>query len=306
MRLSITHETTYSYKTPVESSHHLAHLTPPSNATQTVLEHRLDIAPAPSDLDRSERMDFWGNRVTQWYQSQNHHHLRVWAQTLIDTRALDAVDSVVNCGQASEDLKNSLQFGNASPLQWTYPSHHVPRHPEFNLMAYADLAPERPLVEAAIALMQRLHQTMTYDSSSTEVDTPALSAWQARRGVCQDFAHILLAGLRQRGQAACYVSGYLLTQAPEGRSRLIGADASHAWVAIRVPGLESHPSSGWLHLDPTNARHGWGSPGSDYVILAQGRDYADVSPLRGVLRGGDLTAPQVRVSVLPVLSLIHI
>jgi transglutaminase-like putative cysteine protease len=145
--------------------------------------------------------------------------------------------------------------------------------------------------------MHRMHTELTYDHQSTHVDTPALIALQARRGVCQDFAHIMLAGLRLMGLSACYVSGYLLTQAAPGQARMLGADASHAWVALHVPGLQDHPSGGWLHLDPTNDRQGWGSPGEDYVIVAVGRDFADVSPLRGVLQGGDAAAPQVRVSV---------
>jgi transglutaminase-like putative cysteine protease len=107
----------------------------------------------------------------------------------------------------------------------------------------------------------------------------------------------MLAGLRGNGMAACYVSGYLLTQPAPGQLRVIGGDASHAWVALYVPGLDHHPSRGWLHLDPTNQRHGWGSPGEDYVVLAMGRDFSDVSPLRGILRGGDASAPQVDVAV---------
>ena len=113
-------------------------------------------------------------------------------------------------------------------------------------------------------------------------------------------AHIMLAGLRQMGQAACYVSGYLLTHPPPGQARLRGADASHAWVALHIPHLNDHPSRGWLHLDPTNARYGWGSPGADYVVLARGRDFSDVSPLRGVLRGGSDSSPRVSVHVEPI------
>jgi transglutaminase-like putative cysteine protease len=176
----------------------------------------------------------------------------------------------------------------------------VPRHAELGYFARPDFDPERPLTEAALAMMHRMHGQLVYDITSTHVDTPALEALQSGRGVCQDFAHIMLAGLRQMGLAACYVSGYLLTHPAPGQRRLIGADASHAWVALYVPGLDEHASRGWLHLDPTNARHGWGSPGTDYVELARGRDFADVSPLRGVLRGGDASAPQVSVTVLPL------
>ncbi|MFM8691855.1 MAG: transglutaminase-like domain-containing protein, partial [Limnohabitans sp.] len=127
----------------------------------------------------------------------------------------------------------------------------------------------------------------------------ALEALSTRQGVCQDFAHILIACLRSLGLAARYVSGYLLTQVPEGQERLIGADASHAWASVYLPELSHSACAGWLDLDPTNDRWGWGGPGPDYVVLAWGRDFADVSPLRGVLQGGQSHALNVGVSVKP-------
>jgi len=151
-------------------------------------------------------------------------------------------------------------------------------------------------------LMERIYRDFAYESLSTEISTPALDVLQERRGVCQDFAHVLLACLRSLGLAARYVSGYLLTEPPPGQPRLTGADASHAWVSVYLPdlgGARGLPHGGWLDLDPTNNRAGLGTPGSDYVRLAVGRDFADVSPLRGVLQGGANHTLTVRVTVAP-------
>lgn len=295
MRLSITHQTQYRYGIAVETSHHLAHLTPVSRPTQVLVGHQMVIDPAPSD--RTERTDAFGNQVTQWTLPFVHHHLNVTTQSEIQTRGLPDAQSEITCHQAQERLRY-VALQNPSPAAaYLGPSIHVPWHPDLADYAAPDFTGQRPLIEAALAFMRRMHTEMVYDNSSTQVDTPAPMALSARKGVCQDFAHIMLGGLRQMGLAACYVSGYLLTKPAPGQLRVVGGDASHAWVALHIPGLENHPSLGWLHLDPTNQRHGWGSPGADYVIIAQGRDFADVSPLRGVLLGGDATPPQVDVAV---------
>jgi transglutaminase-like putative cysteine protease len=298
MRLSITHQTAYRYGVAVESSHHLAHLTPPNRSTQQVDSHAIDIDPVPNARDT--RTDVFGNQVTQWSLPESHLALCVTARSVVQTASLPKAHIDLSCAQAAL----ATQSGCLAPVQpwalFAHPSARAPRGAELGHFARPDFAPDRPLVEAAVALMHRMHRDLVYDSSSTSVDTPALEALKAARGVCQDFAHIMLAGLRQMGLAACYVSGYLLTHPAPGQPRLIGADASHAWVGLYVPGLAAHASGGWLHLDPTNARYGWGSPGLDYVELARGRDFADVSPLRGVLRGGDASPPQVSVTVLPL------
>jgi transglutaminase-like putative cysteine protease len=139
--------------------------------------------------------------------------------------------------------------------------------------------------------MHRVYDDFTYESASTEVSTPLLEAFKMRRGVCQDFAHVMISCLRSLGLAARYVSGYLLTTVPEGRTRLTGADASHAWVSVYCPELEAN--GGWLDLDPTNDL----VPGLGHVTLALGRDYGDVTPLRGVIRGGGEHELSVAVSV---------
>jgi transglutaminase-like putative cysteine protease len=157
--------------------------------------------------------------------------------------------------------------------------------------------------------MHRIHHDFTYESQSTEVNTPALQALAQRKGVCQDFAHIFVACLRSMGLAARYVSGYLLTQPAPGTIKLRGSDASHAWASVYLPGLEktndtSAQNACWVDIDPTNDRAGWPSPGEDYVTLAIGRDFSDVSPMRGVIHGGSSHTLTVGVTVEPVQAAI--
>ncbi|MDF1480507.1 transglutaminase family protein [Extensimonas sp. H3M7-6] len=206
--------------------------------------------------------------------------------------------------------------------EFLFASPHVPRDDAFAAFARPAFAPGTPLLAAAQALMERIHRELRYTPASTQVNTPALQALAQRKGVCQDFAHIMLGCLRSLGLPARYVSGYLLTRPPFGKPRLIGADASHAWVSVYVPWLaateesatpphDTAPTSALLHtqaqqaggswfdFDPTNRRSGWGSPGEDYVTLAVGRDFSDVSPMRGVIQGGGAHELEVGVTVAP-------
>jgi len=183
--------------------------------------------------------------------------------------------------------------------EFLFASPYVPRHAEFVEYALPSFAPGRPLVEAARHLMARIHSDFAYETQATDASTPALEALQLRKGVCQDFAHVMLACLRSLGLPARYVSGYLLTQPPPGQPRLVGADASHAWVSVYLPGKSGdggNSPGGWADFDPTNGRQ----PGEDYVTLAIGRDYSDVSPMRGVLHGGARHTLRVGVTVQPV------
>jgi transglutaminase-like putative cysteine protease len=198
--------------------------------------------------------------------------------------------------------------------EYVFASPYVQPHPDFADYARASFIPARPVLVAACDLMARIHQEFTYETASTDINTPALEALKNRKGVCQDFAHILIGCLRTQGLAARYVSGYLVTEVPEGQTRLIGSDASHAWVSVYVPdalddaaetaktgALATHGQ--WFDLDPTNNRWGLSSPGIDYVTLAIGRDYADVSPVRGVIHGGASHTLEVGVTVQPVSEL---
>jgi transglutaminase-like putative cysteine protease len=176
----------------------------------------------------------------------------------------------------------------------------VPRQTEFASYARPSFNAGAGLLDAALDLMHRIHQDFIYESQSTEVNTPALQALAQRKGVCQDFAHIFVACLRSLGLAARYVSGYLLTVAAPGTIKLRGSDASHAWASVYVPELP--PGQRWVHMDPTNDRAGWHGPGEDYVLLACGRDFSDVSPIRGVIHGGASHTLTVGVTVEPVLA----
>ena len=175
-------------------------------------------------------------------------------------------------------------------MRYRFASPYVGLDAAFEVFAADCFPPERPLLEAVQALMQKIHGEFTFDASATLVATPLLTVLEQRRGVCQDFAHLMLACLRSRGLAARYVSGYLLTQPPPGQARLVGADASHAWVSVYCP------SNGWVDFDPTNNL----LPALEHITLAWGRDFADVSPLRGVILGGGHHDPDVQVTVTPL------
>lgn len=299
MRLSVLHETLYSYSPAVETAQHIACLRPRDTVCQRLLAHTLDVTPTPEQV--VSRLDAFGNQPCYWSLAQAHDTLRVRAHSEVVTRTLPVPTSK----QGWEAVRAHFHYrsGQAADPQTTFVfgSHHAPLHDAFAAYARPCFGPGRALAEAATALMHQIYSDFTYASKSTDIHTPALEALQARRGVCQDFAHILIACLRSLGLAARYVSGYLLTRPPEGQPRLEGSDASHAWASVYVPELADTESGGWLDLDPTNNRHGWASPGEDYVQLAVGRDFADVSPLRGVLQGGASHTLEVGVTVEPLL-----
>lgn len=298
MRLNVQHDTVYDYRPAVETAQHTAHLQPRETALQRVLVNDVQITPVPETLRHG--LDAFGNPQAWWTLAQPHTQLRVLALSEVETAPPLALQS----DQTWEAVREHFRYRSGQPGDaqacFVFGSHHAPLHEQFAVYARASFTPARPLQEAAIDLMGRIHKDCAYASQSTDVHTPALDALQARRGVCQDFAHILIACLRSLGLAARYVSGYLLTQPPEGQTRLVGADASHAWASVYLPELASSPCGGWLDLDPTNDRSGFGAPGEDYVVVAWGRDFSDVSPLRGVLQGGQSHTLKVGVNVAPV------
>lgn len=300
MQLSIAHETRCEYSQPVESAHHLSCLQPRVHPGQRLHAHSLDIWPKP--LQRSDRLDAWGNPRSHLCLHEAHRCLVVRAHSVVHTSA----PSQPAGEQPWEAVAQALRYQRHAPYVaasvWTQGSPLAARSAELAEWARPSFGAQRPLGQAARELMQRLHDEFIYDGSSTEVHTPAQQALAQRRGVCQDFAHVLVAALRSLGLAAQYVSGYLLTQAPPGQARLRGADASHAWAAVYLPPETAQGEPIWLHLDPTNARAGSPSPGQDYVVLALGRDYNDVAPLRGVLRGGGAHRLSVGVTVEPLAA----
>ena len=310
MLLRIVHTTTYRYHGSVDMAQHMVHLSPVDTATQAVQAHALRVKPEPAA--RSQTTDVFGNRRTFFSLQAPHDTLVVEADSLVETHAPDALpDDAAWTALSWERARNHFRYRAGAPYdpasEFLFASPYVPRDDAFVAFARPAFKPGLPLLDAVQALMKRIHTEMEYKTASTEVNTPALQALQQGKGVCQDFAHIMLGCLRSLGLPARYVSGYLLTQPPPGKPRLIGADASHAWVSVYVPyppettetTAHSGAAGAWFDFDPTNNRCGWGSPGEDYVTLATGRDFADVSPMRGVIQGGAQHTLEVGVTVAP-------
>ena len=295
MQLRITHETRYDYVPAVEIAQHMSHLEPPTNARQTLLSHSLYIAPEPAQQTRT--LDIYSNTRCFFSLQTSHPQLQVVARSVVATRTQPLPDSRVSWEQVRERFRYAAGHVYDAAAEFVFASPYVPRHAEFAAYARPSFAPGVPLVLAARDLMQRIHTDFLYESQSTQVNTPALEALAQRKGVCQDFAHIMIACLRALGLPARYVSGYLLTEPPPGQVKLVGSDASHAWVSVYLPDLPA--DAAWCDFDPTNNRDGWGTPGEDYITLAIGRDYADVSPIRGVIHGGANHTLYVSVTVEP-------
>jgi transglutaminase-like putative cysteine protease len=310
MLLRIQHRTRYRYHGAIDMAQHMVHLQPVDTTTQQVLEHALRIEPEPAA--RSEAIDVFGNQRTFFSLQSTHSVLTVEADSLVETQApLPLPEGQPWRGMSWERVREHFRYRAQAPFdaasEFLFASPYVPRDDAFAAFARPAFKPGLPALEAARALMERIHTELTYETDSTEVNTPALEALELGKGVCQDFAHIMLGCLRTLGLPARYVSGYLLTRPPPGKPRLIGADASHAWVSVYVPlPLDGdEPAAGeatggaWFDFDPTNNRCGWGSPGEDYVTLATGRDFADVSPMRGVIQSGAQHTLTVAVTVAP-------
>lgn len=271
----ITHRTTYDYGEPVEVGHTVAHLLPRALPHQAVRRAEVDVEPRPTFV-RAEQ-DPFGNHVTYVTVEEPHTQLVVTGRSEVEVaprpvpdaaHALTWEDAV-----AVSDADRSADGLLARHCRLDSP--RVQRHPDLAAFAAPDFSAGRPLLDAATALTCRIHRAFEFVAGATDVTTPVLQVLAIRRGVCQDFAHLLLGALRSLGLGARYVSGYLETEPPPGQARLVGADASHAWVSLYVPG------GGWLDLDPTN---GLVQP-ERHVTVGWGRDYSDVVPVRGVLYG---------------------
>lgn len=299
MRLRITHDTRYAYEPAVQTALHMAHLVPPHTRCQQRAESRLEIDPSPATL--TETLDIYRNVRAFFEIDRAHEHLQVRATSLVSTRAPQPAASRMAWDAVRDAFVYHVGAEWHPAAEFVYPSTYV--HPGQLFADYArpSFAPGRPLIDAARELMQRVHAEFRYATDATGINTPAAHALERRQGVCQDFSHVMLACLRALGLPARYVSGYLLTQPPPGQPRLVGSDASHAWVSVFLPDLAAQPGGhGWYDLDPTNDRDGWGTPGEDFVRLAVGRDYADVSPMRGVIQGAGQHTLEVGVTVEPL------
>lgn len=291
--LAVRHETRYDYDAPVEVAHHSAHLRPRDTEWQRVERWRLEIDPEPEggrDAVQESR-DAFGNWRHGFNHARVHERLTVVSSCLV--RLLPPPPLARRDSPAWEEAAQALRYRAAVQLpaavEFALASPYVPCDAALAAFGERAFAAGRPLLDAACALMGLIHREIAYRPLATDVATDARAALQQRQGVCQDFAHLMIGVLRSRGLAARYVSGYLLTRPPPGQPRLVGADASHAWVAVWCP------LQGWVALDPTNDC----VVGADHVTLAWGRDYGDVAPLRGVIRGGGSAPPRVAVTVEP-------
>ena len=279
----VVHTTKYKYSEAVSVSHHLARVKPREFSGQECLAHALHIDPVPAVV-RSHR-DYFGNTVTFFIVERAHAELTVRAASTV------RVSSRQRPAPASTPPWEEARDFDALPLdalECLFDSASIAASDAVAGYAHPSFAPGRPLLEAVQDLMRRIQTDFTFDPKATTVTTPLRDVLSLRRGVCQDFARLAIACLRSFGVAARYVSGYLETLPPPGAPRLAGVDASHAWLAVYCPGL------GWVDADPTNNMF----PSTTHVTLAWGRDYADVSPVRGVILGGGQHSLQVSVDVL--------
>ncbi|MCU0951876.1 MAG: transglutaminase family protein [Burkholderiaceae bacterium] len=287
--LDVTHETHYAYGARVDLAQHLAHLRPRTRPGQQVDAVALSIAPEPQHWVQG--IDVYGNARDAFALYQPHESLHVVATSRV---LLDPVPPAAQ-SPAWEQVAAACRYRAGAAFvpasEFAFVSPFVPALPALRDYAAPAFTPGRAIAAAADELMRRLHVDFTYDGEATEVHTPLSQVLAQRRGVCQDFAHLMIGALRALGVPARYVSGYLLTQPPAGQPRLLGADASHAWVGVWCG------DAGWIDFDPTNALRP--ADGAAHVTVAIGRDYGDVIPLRGVIRGGGEHALQVAVSVVP-------
>jgi transglutaminase-like putative cysteine protease len=282
---------TYTYASPAAAGRHLACLMPLDiGAVQQVLAGSLDIAPNPAE--RTDRQDFFGNHVTDFSLRSPHRSISVTMTARVNRLAIPApatppLADLPGLIYACHDL------GATAPHHFMAPSVRVPASAAITAFARKSVPKGLSVAEAVRALGHALHKHMKFDPKATTVDTPAEDAFAQRRGVCQDFSHIMIAGLRGLGVPAGYVSGFLRTLPPPGKPRLEGADAMHAWVRAWAG-----PQAGWIEFDPTNDM----ASGADHITVAHGRDYSDVAPIKGSLRisGGQKSTQSVDVIPLDV------
>lgn len=292
-RYRVEHRTLYKYSAPVTLSHQRLHLTPRPVPHQTVRSH--DILINPQLSHQIQTIDAFGNPLVELTIEAAHLELDILARSNIsvhernqprpgDTPAWESVRDALRYRaqwKPDEDLFEASQYLFESP--------HVRLKRELAHYLKDCFSPGRPILESADALMASMHSDFKFDATATTVGTPVMTVFEQRRGVCQDFTHLMISCLRSIGLAARYVSGYLVTHRARGEAAWVGADASHAWVALFVPG------SGWIELDPTNNVR----PGLQHVMLGWGRDFSDVTPLRGVINAGCEQTLKVSVVVRP-------
>jgi transglutaminase-like putative cysteine protease len=286
----VRHRTTYSYAEPVAFTRCVLRLTPETSSAQTL--ERLSITVSPTASRSNERTGPFGERTQTLVLEETHDRLVIEANSRVDVHA-PVVGQASDCPEweiVRADSFGSDDLGPASPADFLYPTARTPIVPAITEYVRASFTTRRPIVEAAAELMSRIQADFTYDPKATDVSTPPGQAFAKRRGVCQDFANVMISGLRGVGLPAAYVTGYLRTIPPQGRPRLEGADATHAWVR-----LWCGERRGWIGFDPTNNIY----VENDHISLMAGRDAADAAPIEGLLLTSGEQALKVEVDVIP-------
>ncbi|MBC7204288.1 MAG: transglutaminase family protein [Pusillimonas sp.] len=289
----VMHDTLYHYQSPVSLSRQILRLTPRQLPWQDVLASHIDIEPQPARIHTMR--DAFGNEVLSFCLEQEHTELafRARSRVQVKPRYLPASSVDLPLEEVSEFYRfKSGRHYSASDfeaIKFLYESAHVRVKRVFADWAREIMFPGQSLCDFIRALQGRIYSDFTFDPAATTVSTPVTEVFGHRKGVCQDFAHLMLSCLRSVGLAARYVSGYILTHPPEGQARLVGADASHAWVSVYLPGF------GWVDSDPTNNIF----VNTEHITLSWGRDYADISPVRGMMIGSGAHTLDIAVTVYP-------
>jgi transglutaminase-like putative cysteine protease len=292
MRYHVLHQTQYDYERTATLSQQLLHMTPRDFQYQNCHFHHISVNPVANEL--VSNFDYFGNIIHHLAIFTPHKTLVVESESNIELLPRPGLNVLQN-SQPWDIVRHSLSQqngGHADAVAYLFDSPNVNCSDALATYATASFVSGRPLLEAALDLTQRIYRDFEFDPEATDVATPLTQVLAGRRGVCQDFAHLMVGCLRSLGLACRYVSGYILTTAPAGRERLIGADASHAWASVYCP------TYGWVDFDPTNncLVH------NEHLTVAWGRDFSDVSPMRGVVLGGGAQTLDVSVTVTPVFD----
>jgi transglutaminase-like putative cysteine protease len=286
MNFHFVHNTTYAYATPAEACQNSLHLTPRSMPGQECLELKLRIEPVPASVHT--HVDFFGNQVHHFALLEPHERLSITSEGRVRVeRELRSLALSPPWEEVRRRLHTDRDDTTIGALQYAYDSPYIRAGETLREFAASSFSPGRPLLAATLDFTKRIHETFTYDPTATTIDTSPDDVLRRRRGVCQDFAHLQIACLRSLGLSARYVSGYLRTESQGSEPRWTGADASHAWLSAFCPG------QGWVDFDPTNGC----LVGNDHITLAWGRDYHDVSPVKGIVLGSTRSGMTVAVAV---------
>jgi transglutaminase-like putative cysteine protease len=290
-RYRVVHETRYQYQSTVSLSQQYLHLTPRSFAFQETESHVIWFDPAINDSKHGT--DYFGNHTRHVAFSQPHESLLVHAESTLALRprpGLAQIAGTLPWESVRDMMGKEKSPGTLEACRYLYASPHVSLFPALEAYARASFTPARAQLDAVLDLTNRIFDDFEFDSKATDISTPLEQVLRGRRGVCQDFAQLMIGCLRSIGLPARYVSGYILTHPPAGKPRLIGADASHAWVSVFCPAL------GWVDFDPTNRC----LVQDEHITLGWGRDFSDVTPMRGVVLGGGAQELAVQVTVTPL------